>query len=156
LLHVEARHVIVRVAHLNGRDACIRRVSWNIAKHHGTCANLCAIADVDISEQLSVRTEHHAIPDFRVTVADFVTGTAQGHAMQKAHVVPDGRGFTDDDICGVVHQKSVANLCCRVDVHTELAADDALEHFGGEVAAFFIKDMGYAVGLQSLETLEEQ
>ena len=156
LLHVEARHVVVRVTHLNGRDASISCVSRNIAKHHGACANLCTIANVDISEQLGMGTEHHAVSDFRVTVADFVTGTTQGHAMQKAHVVADGCGFADDDICGVVHQKSVANLCCRVDVHAELAADDALEHLGGEVAAFFIKNVGYAVGLQTLESLEEQ
>ena len=61
--------------------------------------------------------------------------------MQKAHVVSDGGGFADDDICGVVHQKSVADFCCRMNVHAELAADNALEHLGGEVAAFFIKGM---------------
>ena len=50
LLHVEARHFVVRMAYLNSRDSSVRRVCWNIAKHNGTCANLSAIADVDVAE----------------------------------------------------------------------------------------------------------
>ena len=153
-MHVEARHVIVRVADLNSRDAGVRRVCRNVAKHYGTCANLCSIADVDVAEQLGMCTEHHAVSDFRVTVADFVTGTAQGHAVQKAHVVPDGCGFADDDVCCVVNQKSVADFSCRVDVHAEFAADDVLEHLGREMPVFFPQHVGNAVGLQSLEPLE--
>ena len=156
LLHVETWHFVVRVAYLNSWDSGVCCMCRNVAKHNGTCANLSAIADVDVAEQLGMCAEHHAVSDFRVTVADFIAGSAQGHAVQKAHVVADGCGFADDDVGCVVNQKPVADFSCRVDVHAELAADDALEHLGGEVAAFFVKNVGHAVGLQPLEPFEEQ
>ena len=156
LLHVETRHVVVRMADFNGGDACERRMWRNVAEHDSAGTNLGAITDVDVAEQLRMGTEHHTVPDFRVTVADFVTGTAERHAVQETHVVADDGRFADDNICRMVDQQPVADYGRRMDVHAKLAADDALEHLGREVAAFFIKDMGYAVGLQTLESLEEQ
>ena len=156
LLHVEARHFVVRVAYLNSWDSGVCCMCRNVAKHNGSSADFRTVADVDVAKQLGMCTEHHAVTDFRVTVADFVAGSAQGHAVQKAHVVADGCGFADDDVGRVVNQKPVADFSGWMDVHAELAADDALEHLGGEVAAFFVKNVGHAVGLQPLEPFEEQ
>ena len=100
--------------------------------------------------------KHHAVTDFRVTVTDFVTGTAEGHAVQETDVVADDSGFTDDDVCGVVNQKPVTDFGGRMNVHAELAANDALEHLGGEGTTFLPKGVGGAISLQTLETLEEQ
>ena len=69
---------------------------------------------------------------------------------------PDYGGFADDDIGGVINKNSVANLCRRVEIHAELAADDVLEHLGRELTVFFPEHMCYAVGLQALKTLEKQ
>ena len=100
--------------------------------------------------------KHHTVSDFRMTVADFVTGTTKSHTMQKAHVVSNDGGFTDNNVCGVVNQKSVTNFCCRMDVHAELAADNALKHLCRERAAFKPQGVGCAICLQPLETLKEQ
>ncbi len=156
LLHVEARHFVVRVAYLDGRNSSIRRVCRDVVKHHCTGPDLCAIANVDIAKQLRVGAEHNAVTDFRVTVANFIACTAQGHSMQEAHVVPDGCSFTNHDVCGMVDQKPVADLCCRVDVHAEFAADDILEHLCREMPVLFPQNVGYAVSLQSLKSLEQK
>ena len=81
LLHVETRHFIVRVAHLDGWDSGICRMRGDVAKNDCACSDFCTIADVDVSEQLGVCAEHDSVSDFRVAVADFVTGSAQGHAV---------------------------------------------------------------------------
>ena len=88
----------MRLAHLNGGNACISRVRRNIAHYHGTSTNLCTIANVDVAKQLCVGAKHHAVPNFRVTVASFVTRTAERYAMQKAHIVADHGGFANAGI----------------------------------------------------------
>ena len=101
-------------------------------------------------------TEHHAIANFRVTVAGFLTGTAKGHAMQEAHVIADYGGFANHDIGGVVNQETMSDFGGRMKVHSELAADNALDHLGREGTPLKPQGMSGTVGLQSLESLEEQ
>ena len=156
LLHVEAGHFVVRVSDFHGGHSGERRVRRYVAEHDGSCANLCAIANVDVPQKLGVRAEHDAVADFRVTVADFVASTAERDAVQKADVVPDDGGFADDDVCRMVDQEPVTDLCRGVEIHAELAADDVLEHLGRKLPVFFPEHMSYAVGLQTLKTLEKQ
>ena len=76
--------------------------------------------------------------------------------MQEAHVVSNDGGFTDNNVCGVVNQETVTNFCCRMNVHAELAADNALKHLCRERAAFKPQGVGCTVCLQPLKTLKEQ
>jgi hypothetical protein len=156
LLHVEAGHFVVRLTDLYGGHACVSRVCRNVTHYHSACADFCAVANVNVAEQLGVGTEHHSVSDFRMTVADFVTGTAEGHAVQETDVVADYGGFTDDNVCGVVNQETMTDFGGRMNVHAELAADDALEHLGRERTTFKPQGVSGAVSLQALETLEEQ
>ena len=156
LLHVEAGHFVVRVPDFHGGHSGECRVCRHVAEHDGSRANLCAIADVDVSQKLGVCAEHDAVADFRVTVADFVTGTAERNPVQKADIVPDDGGFADDDVCRMVNQEPVTDLCRGVKIHAKLAADDVLEHLGRETPVFEPERVRGSVGLQSLETLEQQ
>jgi hypothetical protein len=156
LLHVEAGHFVVRVPDFYGGHSGECRVRRHVAEHDGSRANLCAIADVDVPQKLGVRAEHDAVADFRVTVADFVAGTAERNPVQKADVVPDDGGFADDDVCRMVNQEPVTDLCRGVKIHAKLAADDVLEHLGRETPVFEPERMRDSVGLEPLETLEQQ
>ena len=156
LLHVEAGHFVVRVSDFHGGDSGERRVCRHVAEHDGSRANLCAIADVDVPQKLGMCAEHDAVADFRVTVADFVAGTAERNAVQKADVVPDDGGLADDDVCRMVNQEPVTDLCRGVEIHAKLAADDVLEHLGRETPVFEPERVRGSVGLEALETLEQQ
>ena len=156
LLHVEAGHLVVRVADFDGGDSGERCMCRHIAEDHGTGANLRAVANLDVPQELCVCAEHDTVADFRVTVADFVACTAQRDAVQEAYVVPNDCGLADDDVRGMVNQEPVPDLGGRVEVHAELAADDVLEHLGRETPVFEPERMRGSVGLQSLETLEQQ
>ena len=120
------------MADFDGGDASVSRMRRNVCHDYGACTYLGSIANVNVTEQLSMRTEHHTITDFRVTVAGFLTGTTEGHAMQETHVVADHGGFANHNVGGVVNQETMTYFGCRVKVHAELAAHNALDHLGRE------------------------
>ena len=111
---------------------------------------------MDVAEKLGMGAQHYTIPDFRMTVSNLVAGSAQGYAVQETDVVSDDGCFADDNVGGMVHEKSVTDFCSRMEIHAEFAADDVLEHFRRKAPVFFPEYMGYTVGLQSLEALKKQ
>ena len=51
-----------------------------------------------------------------MTLAFFLAGTAERHALVERHVLPDDRGLADHDTMAMINEEAFADLSARMDL----------------------------------------
>src|SRR5258708_34830592 len=82
------------------------------------------MADLDIAENLRAGPDHHAMPDFWMTVLVLLAGAAQRNTMQDRNVVFDHRGLADDEAGGMVEKNPAADPGLGIDVGLEHRSEE--------------------------------
>ena len=88
-------------------------------KHHGARRDPRAMANLDIAEDLGAGADQHAVPDFRMPVADLLAGAAQGHVLKHRNIVFDHRRRADDKAGRVIEKYAFADPRRRMNVGLE-------------------------------------
>jgi hypothetical protein len=85
-----------------------------------------------------------------VTLANILTRTAQGNALIDKHVIAYFGGFTYDDACSVVDNKSSAYGSARMYFNTRFPKCVLRDKTGQKMHIVFIKEVGSAMSSYSL------
>src|SRR5690606_35028546 len=101
----------------------------NRMQHDASRTHLGAFTDLDIAEDLRTCADHYPAAHLGMTIAAFLAGTAQRHALQDGHIITyDGR-FADDDARAMVEHDAAADPACVVDIDCQaLDAEHLDEH----------------------------
>ena len=100
------------------RIADCRRSRRHILHDHRVRSDLGARTDRQRSEHLGSCADHHAVFNRRVTPSLVPGSSAQRYAVIERHIVPNHRGFADDDPHPVIDEEAPADGCPRVDFDT--------------------------------------
>jgi hypothetical protein len=142
--------------HDAGRDAHHGHVFGHVGEDHASGADLRALADADVAEDLRSRAQQHAVAHLGMPVSGFLPGAAQRDSVQHGDVVADHGGLAHHHSGGVVDQDPLADDRGGVEVHAVDGGDPALQEQGQVPAPRGPQFVGDAIGLEGLEALEVQ
>ena len=129
-------------------------VGWDVPQHDAARADLGALADLDVAENLRPGGNQHAGPDLRVAVAALLPGSPERHLLEQGDFVFDHGGFSDDDAGSVVEEHALADARGRMDVDAQHLGAPVLEELGQPPPPRGPEHVGNAVGLEGMEPLE--
>ena len=79
-----------------------RGVRRYVSQYHATGGYFRSDSNLDITQDLGARSDEHAAPDLRVSIARLFAGAAQCDFVQQRYVVFHDRGLADDDARAVI------------------------------------------------------
>ena len=155
LIHIRRRR-LNRPADRFGGNADHGNRRRHVGNDHAARTDFGVGTDADVAQYRSVRAYHHAVADFRMAVAAFLTRAAERYAVQDGNIVAQHGGFAGNETGGVVEHQPMTETGGRVNIDAEHFRHAVLQEIRQRFAAVLVKPMVDAVRLNSVETFEIQ
>jgi len=117
-----------------------------------TRSDFHVVPNADAAQHLRACSNDHIVADCGVTLALLVSRSAQRHVLVKQYIVPDFRGFADDDAHTVVDKEPTPDLRARVYLDAGQESGELRDDTREERDTGVVELMGEAMEQNGMET----